>query len=82
MAEEDYLFPSSKGGRLEVNTVYQMSQKVADLLGRKDVGTHTLRKTFGYHYYKNTHDIATLTEIFWHSSEKSLKDISVLMTME
>ncbi|GEQ34221.1 hypothetical protein B795N_21030 [Marinilactibacillus psychrotolerans] len=45
---EDYLFPSTKGGHLEVNMVYQMFQKVAKLLGRDDIGTHTLRKTFGY----------------------------------
>ena len=70
---EDYLFTSTKGGHLEVNTVYQMFQKVADLLGRDDIGTHTLRKTFGYHYYKKTKDIATLMEIFGHSSEKITK---------
>ena len=69
----DYLFPSSKGGHLEVNTVYQMFQKVAKLLGRDDIGTHTLRKTFGYHYYKKTKDVATLMEIFGHSSEKITK---------
>ena len=73
MPDDFYLFPSIKGGHLEVNTVYQMFQKVADLLGRKDIGTHTLRKTFGYHYYKRTKDIATLMEIFGHSSEKITK---------
>ena len=73
LEEADYLVPSDKGGHLEVNTVYQMFQKVADLLGRKDIGTHTLRKTFGYHYYKRTKDIATLMEIFGHSSEKITK---------
>jgi len=70
---EDYLFPSTKGGHLEVNTVYQMFQKVAALLDRDDIGTHTLRKTFGYHYYKKTKDVATLMEIFGHSSEKITK---------
>ena len=70
---EDYLFPSTKGSHLEVNTVYQMFQKVAKLLGRDDIGTHTLRKTFGYHYYKKTKDVATLMEIFGHSSEKITK---------
>lgn len=63
---------SSKGAHLEVNTVYQMFQKVAMLLDRDDIGTHTLRKTFGYHYYK-TKDVATLMEIFGHSSEKITK---------
>lgn len=70
---EDYLFPSTKSGHLEVNTVYQMFQKVAALLDRDDIGTHTLRKTFGYHYYKKTKDVATLMEIFGHSSEKITK---------
>ncbi len=70
---EDYLFPSTKGGHVEVNTVYQMFQKVAALLDRDDIGTHTLRKTFGYHYYKKTKDVATLMEIFGHSSEKITK---------
>ena len=73
LAPEDYLFPSTKGGHVEVNTVYQMFQKVAKLLGRDDIGTHTLRKTFGYHYYKKTKDVATLMEIFGHSSEKITK---------
>ncbi|MBK4807700.1 integrase [Enterococcus faecium] len=70
---EDYLFPSNKGDHLKVNTVYQMFQKVAALLDRDDIGTHTLRKTFGYHYYKKTKDVATLMEIFGHSSEKITK---------
>ena len=70
---EDYLFPSTKGGHLEVNTAYQMFQKVAKLLGRDDLGMHTLRKMFGYHYYKKTKDVATLIGIFDHSSEKITK---------
>ncbi len=73
MMIEDYLFPSRQGGHIKVNTVYQMFEKVADTLERNDIGTHTLRKTFGYHYYKNTRDIATLMEIFGHSSEKITK---------
>lgn len=73
LAADDYLFSSTKGGHVEVNTVYQMFQKVAKLLGRDDIGTHTLRKTFGYHYYKKTKDVATLMEIFGHSSEKITK---------
>lgn len=73
LPDDAYLFPSTKGGHLEVNTVYQMFQKAAILLGRRDIGTQTLRKTFGYPYYKRTKDIATLMEIFGHSSEKITK---------
>lgn len=70
---EDYLFPNIKGGHLEVNTVYQMFQKVSKLLERDDIGTHILRKTFGYYYYKNTKDMVTPIEIFGHSSLKITK---------
>ena len=32
------------------------------------IGTHTLRKTFGYHHYKKFKDVALLQKIFNHSS--------------
>ncbi len=32
------------------------------------IGTHTLRKTFGYHFYKQYKDVALLQEVFNHSS--------------
>jgi len=32
------------------------------------IGCHTMRKTFGYHYYQATHDLAILQEWFYHSS--------------
>ena len=31
------------------------------------IGTHTLRKTFGYWYYRNTGDLAMLMKMFNHS---------------
>lgn len=34
------------------------------------VGCHTLRKTYGYHFYQQYRDIATLMLKFNHSSEK------------
>ncbi|WP_252456770.1 hypothetical protein [Macrococcoides canis] len=33
------------------------------------MGTHSMRKTFGYHYYKKTKDIALLMDLFNHSSQ-------------
>ncbi len=72
--DDEWLFPSrQQGGHIKVNTVYKQYQKIADNLGRRDIGTHSLRKTFGYHYYRKTRDIATLMEIFNHSSEKVTK---------
>ena len=38
-------------------------------LGLKyNIGTHSLRKTFGYHHYKQFKDIVILQKIFNHSS--------------
>lgn len=35
--------------------------------GIENIGTHTLRKTFGYHIYQKTKDAAMLMDIFNHS---------------
>ena len=69
MQPNQYLFLSATRRKLTVDGVYKIFQKAANILGRNDIGTHTLRKTFGYHYYKKTHDIATLMIIFNHSNE-------------
>jgi len=72
---DSWLFPSQQldQGHIKVNTVYQCYQKVAQQLKRSDIGTHTIRKTFGYHYYRATRDIATLMEIFNHASQQITK---------
>jgi len=65
----DYLFPSQKGTRSITTTqVYRILNDAANFLGRKDVGTHTMRKTFGYHHYKQFKDVAILQEIFNHAT--------------
>lgn len=49
---------------------YNIISEAGKRFGIRDgIGTHTMRKTFGYHYYKKTHDVATLMYIFNHSSE-------------
>lgn len=45
----------------------------ADFLERDDIGTHTMRKTFGYHHYQKNKDIVALMEIFNHSKPKETK---------
>ena len=37
-------------------------------MGQEEIGTHTLRKTFGYHFYKKTKDVAMLQDIFNYSA--------------
>lgn len=80
MEDEDYLFQSrqrnSKGIKSHISTTqaYRRLKKVANRLGIKEFGTHSLRKSFGYHYYKRTKDIAKLMEIFNHSSQSITMD--------
>lgn len=74
MKPDEYLFQSQKGnGPLTTTQVYRILDDAADFLGRDDVGTHTMRKTFGYHHYKRFKDVAMLQEIFNHSSPSITK---------
>lgn len=40
---------------------------VAKKCGLQEIGTHTMRKTFGYWHYKQYKDVAILQDIFNHS---------------
>ncbi|TKI53197.1 site-specific integrase [Lysinibacillus mangiferihumi] len=67
-----YLFPSRKGeGHISTTQAYRIITSAGDMIDRNDIGTHTMRKTFGYTYYQATKDVATLMEIFNHSSQKT-----------
>jgi integrase len=69
MNPEDWLFPSRKGDKPITRVqAYRVLNKTAQEIGLDEIGTHTLRKTFGYHFYKRTHDVAMLQEIFNHSA--------------
>lgn len=50
---------------------YQIINRIAREAGIRDkIGCHTLRKTFGYRYYKQTGDIVSLQKILCHSSNR------------
>ncbi len=74
--DSEYLFKSRKGNNKPIQRVqaYRIINKVAKRVGLlKEVGTHTLRKTFGYHFYmqyndKNNRGLSILQQIFNHSS--------------
>lgn len=69
MADNDWLFPSRKGnGPITRVQAYRILNEVAEKLNMQEVGTHTLRKTFGYWFYKQNKDVAILQEIFNHSA--------------
>lgn len=74
MDDNDYLFASRKGdSHITTTQAYRILTKAGELIGRDDIGTHTMRKTFGYHYYKRTHDIVTLMNIFNHADQSTTK---------
>lgn len=69
MNDNDWLFPSRKGdSHITRTAAWRVLNKVANQLGLEEIGCHSLRKTFGFHAYKQTKDIAMLQNIFNHSS--------------
>lgn len=76
----DCLFASQKGNNKPISTsqTYRILSEAAANIGLNEIGTHTMRKTFGYHHYQQYHDVAILMEIFNHSSPSiTLKYIGI-----
>lgn len=68
---EEALFKSRFNNRMDRFTAYRTIKKYCRLAGLNEkVGTHTMRKTFGYHYYKKYKDVVMLQKIFNHSSSQ------------
>ena len=69
LPSEQPLFYTQKHCRLDRAQAYRILNKAAQAVEMKErIGTHTLRKTFGYHHYKKYNDIVLLQKIFNHSS--------------
>lgn len=69
--DDEMMFPSREGGAIGRHQVYGILKKAGQSVGIQDnIGCHSMRKTFGYFYYKRTKDIRTLMLIFNHVSEK------------
>lgn len=66
----EYLFKSNKGLNKPITReqAYRILSEAGQVFGLSNIGTHTLRKTFGYHMYKQTGDVAMLMEIFNHAA--------------
>lgn len=63
------LFLSHKKCRLDRSQVYRMLNEACSAVGIcANIGTHTMRKTFGYHHYKQFKDTAMLQTILNHST--------------
>lgn len=63
------LFMTKFKNRLNRVTAYNIIKQACEESGLHDTfGTHTMRKTFGYHHYRKYKDVAMLQKIFNHSS--------------
>ncbi|GGI46037.1 site-specific recombinase [Paenibacillus marchantiophytorum] len=69
MDEGNYLFPSQRTGNpIKRIRVYRILSEAAKQVGLSDIGTHTLRKTYGYHYYLKTKNVSVLRDLFNQSA--------------
>lgn len=75
--KKDYEFifksPNFPNQPISRQQAYNILSDAGKAFGISAIGTHTLRKTFGYHMYQQTHDAVTLMEIFNHA------DISITL---
>lgn len=53
---------------IDRSVAYRILREAAEQANITEIGTHTLRKPFSYHFYKQTKDVAILQGIFNHSS--------------
>lgn len=70
MNKGEYLFKSRKGINKPITTTqaYRIIVNGGINIGITNIGTHTMRKSFGYHHYQQFKDVALLQEIFNHSA--------------
>jgi site-specific recombinase XerD len=68
-APDQSLFASKKGGSISRHMAWRILNDAAEAVGiQENVGTHTLRKTFGYHAYQRGVDIVLLQDLLNHSA--------------
>ena len=68
---DEWLFSSQRGDNNPITRIqaYRIINNACAKAGIKGkVGTHTLRKTFGYHFYQEKKDVALLQCLFNHSA--------------
>lgn len=81
MNPEDYLIKSRQGYNKPItrDMAYKILREACELFGVFNAGTHTLRKTFGYHFYLKTKNVVILMKIYNHSDQNvTLRYIGIL----
>ncbi len=69
---EEYIFEThstnKRGNPWTRQYVWQFMNRYAHMVGLEEIGTHTLRKTFGFFVYQKTKDITIVQKLLNHSS--------------
>ncbi|MGE6756277.1 site-specific integrase [Rossellomorea sp. NPDC071047] len=68
----EYLIRSRKGKNKPItrSMAYKILNQVAREFALESIGCHSLRKTYGYMFYKQFKDVAALQEMFNHADPK------------
>lgn len=66
--DSEVLLMSREGNNKPISRsmAYKILREAAEEVGISEVGTHTMRKTFGYHIYQRDKDVAALQKLFNH----------------
>ncbi|WP_299090371.1 site-specific integrase [uncultured Metabacillus sp.] len=70
--KNEFLIKSREGKNKPITRgmAYIILQEVAQEFQLESIGTHSLRKTFGYWFYKQFKDVAALQKLFNHTDPK------------
>lgn len=69
---DEFLIKSRKGDNRPINRrqAYAILKKVGEEFNLDRLGTHSLRKTYGWHHYRKFNNIAALKTALNHSSDR------------
>lgn len=69
--EKEFIFASKKGGYISRIQAYRVLKQAANTVNIENFGTHSMRKTWGYHTYKaSKYNIGLIMDMFNHSSPR------------
>lgn len=73
-SEYEFMFPSRKGGHIQVKRVSQILKEAAEYFSIEKISAHSMRKTYAYRIYEtNGHDLLAIKEMLGHSSIEETK---------
>lgn len=72
MKDSDYLFRAlyrKENKPIDRSQAWRIITAAAKACNLDRIGTHSFRKTYGYHYYQSTKDVVSLMKIFNHHDQ-------------